>query len=178
MCVQCAYLLGGRALKGRSAREHLVQQDAERPPIGRAGATTTADHLGRCVLVGAALGEGARRRGLLGEAEIADLDVAVGVDEHVLELDVAVDPAVGVHVAQRQSDARAVEARLVLGQSVGLRVEEAKEVPARSELEAKKEGRVVLEGGEAVGDKGMMANVMEALTLRQRPGHRLLRQHR
>ena len=62
--------------------------------------------------------------------KVTDLGVAVGRDEDVLELDVAVDVAMGVHVAQRERHARHVEARVVLRQPGRMEVEKAKEVNA------------------------------------------------
>lgn len=38
------------ALEGRFAREHVVEQDAERPEIGGAAVGLALDHLGRHVL--------------------------------------------------------------------------------------------------------------------------------
>ncbi len=54
------------------------------------------------------------RGACLGEAEVAELDEALAVDEDVLRLQVAVHDGVVVQVLQRQHYARDVEARQAL----------------------------------------------------------------
>ena len=97
-----------RAVAGERdrAREHLVEDDAERVQVGRLVDLRAARLLRREVL------RGADDRALLGhlaragarDAEVRDLQVPLAVDEHVVRLDVAVDEAVPVREPQRRED--------------------------------------------------------------------------
>ena len=46
---------------------------------------------------------------------VGELDVALVVEQHVVQLEVAVDDAALVQIVQRQADLRAVEPRMLLG---------------------------------------------------------------
>ena len=71
-------------------------------------------HLRRRVVGRAAAGVGAIAH-LLGKAEVAQLDVALGVQEHVLGLEVTIDDFVHVDVGEREHERGDVEARDLLG---------------------------------------------------------------
>ena len=90
------------ALERHAAREHLVEHHAERVDVGLRPDAATARLLGREVLRGAddRADLGHLRVAGVGDAEVGDLDAAVVADEHVVRLDVAVDDAVLVGVAQ------------------------------------------------------------------------------
>ena len=112
--------IGGRERK-RSG-EHLVKRDAERIEIaaGVDRSVHAASLLGRHV--GKRAGDDFRRRGRLAlarqprrNAEAGEADVAGGVDERIRRLDVLVDEAMPVDLAERcrQADGEAQEARQV-----------------------------------------------------------------
>ena len=77
-------------------------------------------HLGRHVAVGADARAAQRR--LLGDAcrepHVDEADVTVGVDEHVLRLEVAVDDGDVVEVLERERELRDLRAQLVAPQAV------------------------------------------------------------
>jgi hypothetical protein len=74
--------------EGVDTREHLVEEDAECPPVDGLSVAFVEEHFGGEVLggpterVGAALAD-------LGEAEVGELEVAGVVDEEVFGLEVA-----------------------------------------------------------------------------------------
>ena len=71
--------------EGRLADEHLVDEDAERPPVGADVVALVGDDLGREVLGRAA--EGPRAvLDVLGEAKVTNLDETLGVENQVLRL--------------------------------------------------------------------------------------------
>eukprot|EP00968_Pinguiococcus_pyrenoidosus_P022248 scaffold3100_cov248-Pinguiococcus_pyrenoidosus.AAC.3 len=95
----------------RHANAKLVAQHTQRPVVHRPVVAVVADELRRQVVRRAAQGEGlGAGRQDLRQAEVHDLDVAVGVQHQVLRLDVSVRDAVRVHVRQRQQHAGHVEA--------------------------------------------------------------------
>lgn len=114
--------------KGRISDEHFVQEDAQRPPIHCLPMTFVEDDFGREVLRCACAREAFNtqkpfccccevlqrtaqrprpRSGLhvLGEAEVAQLEVARFVEEEVLGFEVAVEDVVGVQVLEYEDDA-------------------------------------------------------------------------
>lgn len=62
---------------------------------------------------------------MLGEAEVGDLDVAVGAEEDVLGLEVAVDDVERVEVVEREGDLGGVE----LGDRVGEALRDERQRP-------------------------------------------------
>mmetsp|Transcript_6810 Transcript_6810/g.12337 ORF Transcript_6810/g.12337 Transcript_6810/m.12337 type:complete len:208 (+) Transcript_6810:509-1132(+) len=104
----------GRA-EGLPAREQNVHQHAQPPPVHRVVVAVREHVFGRHVAGGAA--KGVRPLAVLqhlGEPEVAQLDVALLVDEHVLGLKVAVDGVVVVEVGEREDEGADVEARQLL----------------------------------------------------------------
>lgn len=82
-----------------------------------------------------------------GEVEVGEDEVAVGVDEDVLGLEVAVDDAEGVEVGEGHEDLGEVEADGALGEdAVGEGVAEGVEVAAGAEGDGVGEERGVLGG--------------------------------
>jgi hypothetical protein len=112
----------------RIARQELVNQDSQRPPIHGRGVALVLNHLGGEILGGAA--ERIRLDGVagiavpeaLGEAKVDELDVAFGVEQKVLGLHVAVGDAalLLVQVFQDQDDLGGIEARCVLVEAAHL----------------------------------------------------------
>ena len=97
---------GGRGLtvKWSPAREHLVQDDPQGVDI-RGGGDVGSEYLLGADVVGGADHDAGRRRatipGRSGDAEIRDVHVAVGVDEDVRGLHVAMDDAAVVGDLER-----------------------------------------------------------------------------
>ena len=104
--------------KRRLAREALEGEDADGPPVDAETVPLDEDHLGREVLGRAA--ERPRAVGEhLGEAKVDELEVAVGVEQQILRLEVAVDDVERVqvrddrrHLRDVEDDLRLVERRL------------------------------------------------------------------
>src|SRR5205085_10094484 len=103
-----AQVADGLRLKRHAARDHLVEQHAERPGVARRARRAAADQFGREVLERADdradLGEAGTHLPL-GDAEVEELDLAGGADLDVVRLDVAVDDAVAVYVIYGLDDA-------------------------------------------------------------------------
>ncbi len=98
-------------VEGEAAGHHLVHDDADAPPVDGAPVVHVLQHLRGQVLRGAAegLGGAAEVDVLLAQAEVGDLDVAVLVQEEVLQLEVAVDDAKLVQVVDGADDLGAVK---------------------------------------------------------------------
>ena len=94
-----------RRAVGRPAGEALEERGGGGVDVGlrarRRARPLLRRHVGGCA------GEGAVRSGAGGDAEVGQLAVAVGVDEHVFRLVVAVDDPVAVR--RRQAEQRALE---------------------------------------------------------------------
>uniref|UniRef100_A0A182INX3 Uncharacterized protein n=1 Tax=Anopheles atroparvus TaxID=41427 RepID=A0A182INX3_ANOAO len=103
----------------RVAGGHLVHQHAECPPVDRLVVALAEDDLGRQVL-----GRTAQRPGAtldaLGEPEIGHLQVALGVDQQVFRLEIAIDQVEIVEILERQHDLGGVEARVRLREAADL----------------------------------------------------------
>ena len=99
------------ALERRPAHEQRVEDDAERIEVAALGDRLARGLLGRDELGGADDAAGRRqvRAGEdLGDAEVGELDLAVGGAQDVRRLEVAVDDAVIVDVPQGRADCRAM----------------------------------------------------------------------
>ena len=98
---------GAVAVKGQSAREHLIEHDADGIDVGLAVGDVSSRLLGRDVVNRAdrLVGHGARRLvGKARDAEVGHLDGAVLQQHDVLRLDVAVNDAALMRVLQRLED--------------------------------------------------------------------------
>ena len=114
-------LLDGNAhgiltLEGQLAGNGLVHDDAERVDIACGAKLLTLRLLRRNVVGGAQDGGGLRKAGVAraSDAEVHDLDVAIGLDHDVLRLDVAVDDAGCVRNRQGLRNLRADFGNLAL----------------------------------------------------------------
>lgn len=119
-------LRGAGNVEGASPREHLKQQNAQRPPVHGEAVVLAAQDLrgnvvgraaegGRCVAVPDAL---------LAHPIVGELHVSLVIQQHVVKLQVAIDNALLMQEIQCQADLRGVEARVFLGQtSLPLHVE-------------------------------------------------------
>jgi hypothetical protein len=124
--------------EGRAAGQRLVEQRAERVEIG------ARRHLAAHRLLGRHVGRRPDHRAVLRharaverhrEAEVAELDSAVGGEPHVPGLHVAVHDAVRVRVGERSAELLGDGQRLVDGEPVSLRLREALlEIAARHVL--------------------------------------------
>lgn len=120
---QVVHLVLIRVVKGRYADDHLVDEDAECPPVESFVVSAAHDHLRREIL-----GRAAERVRLLtvslhnlGQTEVSQHNVAVVVQKNVLWLEIAVDYITLVQVAEGQGDLRGVELGLRLGEALLLR---------------------------------------------------------
>mmetsp|Transcript_1469 Transcript_1469/g.4473 ORF Transcript_1469/g.4473 Transcript_1469/m.4473 type:complete len:265 (-) Transcript_1469:1252-2046(-) len=147
--------------EGRAAAEHLVDQDAETPPVARECVPAVRYNLGREVLGCAAQ----RVRAVLnhlGKAHVDELEVALRVEEQILGLKVAVRHAARVEVAEGGDDHRRVDGG-------GLRRELAHAAKPREELatgddlEEHHHLRPVMEDGGELEDEGVVAKGEDAL---------------
>src|SRR5689334_16642846 len=94
--------VGGIAGKWKRTAKHLVENDARGPEVGAVIHRLGEDLFGGHVGDGSDDDAGFRKRTLdvraAGQTEVYDLDLAVGVDDEVGGLDVAVDDALAVRV--------------------------------------------------------------------------------
>mmetsp|Transcript_43174 Transcript_43174/g.109040 ORF Transcript_43174/g.109040 Transcript_43174/m.109040 type:complete len:322 (+) Transcript_43174:145-1110(+) len=113
------HLLHVLGVEGRQARQHFEHQRAKAPPVDGFAVRIAFKHLRSKVLGCSTEGRGARVvcvQALLGDAKVRHADVAVGGEQQVLGLEVAVQHAVGVQVLQPQYNLSAVEARARLAE--------------------------------------------------------------
>ena len=95
----------------------VVRSYQHSSPVHGEAVVLGAQDLGRDVVGRAAEGGGgvAGADALLAHAVVGELDVALVVEQHVVQLEVAVDDAALVQIVQGQADLRAVEPRMLLG---------------------------------------------------------------
>ena len=157
-------------LEGRAAGHHLEHEDAEGPPVDAEVVVLAAQHLGRDVVGRAA--EGARafaaRQALLAHAVVGELDVAVDVEQHVVELQVAIDDAARVQEAERHADLGRVEARVVLGQAT-LALHVVHQVAAAQVLDDEEEARLGLKARVQADQERVVRGLLEHVLLRLHP---------
>ena len=93
-----------------SAREKLEDEDAKRPNVGSLVVGLVGDDLRRHVLRGPTERPSPLLPDqLLGETKVGELDVAGGVEEQVLRLEISIDDASGVEVVEGKDDAGDIE---------------------------------------------------------------------
>ena len=98
------------AFEGQLSGEHEVEHDAGGEDVGASVKGLTLEALGSDVVDGADDVAGAREPGFgcgalyAGDAEVDDLRLAVGLHDHVGGLDVAMDDAALVRVAECSAD--------------------------------------------------------------------------
>ena len=107
---------------GRDANEQLVHQDAESPPVDGGVVALASDHFRGEVLSGAAE---ARSQALLRvdlgrKAEVSQQNVTVPSEKHILRLQITVNDALIVQMAQSKSDLSDYKSALVLLESLDL----------------------------------------------------------
>ena len=107
-------------LEGGTADEELVQEDAQRPNVDHLVVLPSLDHFGGKVVQSAAQGVAAGGGGVDRPAEVGDLDLALGADEEVLRLDVAVDDVLLVAVGQGLAEVGNVPGRGALGEAAAV----------------------------------------------------------
>mmetsp|Transcript_27894 Transcript_27894/g.61014 ORF Transcript_27894/g.61014 Transcript_27894/m.61014 type:complete len:402 (-) Transcript_27894:3301-4506(-) len=103
-----------RVVERGEAPHHLEDDDAEAPPVHRLAMARLVHHLGRHVVQSAARGVRLAVGELLRKAQVRQPDEAGLVQEHVLELEVAVDDVARVEVLERVHHARREERRTAL----------------------------------------------------------------
>lgn len=104
-------LLGGER---RLPRAHLVDENAQRPPVNREAVADVLDYFRGQVLGCAAHRDGDLFVDTLCEAEIGDLEVALRVDQQILGLKITVHDAQIVEVLEREHHLGGVEPGLRL----------------------------------------------------------------
>jgi len=85
--------------------QHLVGEDAHRPPVDGLAMAFVEEHFGGEVLRRTAKRISARLA-IFGEAEIGELEIALLVNENVLWLEIAVDNVQGVEILEHESHLR------------------------------------------------------------------------
>ena len=97
---------GGLAFERHATREHFVEDDADGVEVGGWSDRQAAGLLGREVLSRTDNRAGLRHLGIAGtgNAKVGHFDLAVGLDEDVLRLDVAVDHALLMRDAEGSQD--------------------------------------------------------------------------
>lgn len=114
-----------RVVEGGEAADHLEEKGAERPPVHRLSMALVLQNLGGKILGGAAEGTraalGSRAGDLvLGQAEVGQADVAVGVQQDVLGLQVAIDDVRRVHGLQSHGHLSSIQSRPRFGKATVL----------------------------------------------------------
>ena len=109
---------GSHNVEGRAAGQHLVEQDPQGPPVYREPVVLRPEDLGRDVVGSPAeCGGGvALPDSFLAHPVVRELDVALVVQQHVVELQVAIDDPTLMQIVQGQADLSAVESCVLLRQ--------------------------------------------------------------
>ena len=107
-------------LEGGTADEELVQEDAQRPNVDHLVVLPSLDHFGREVVESATQGVAPGGGGVDGPAKVGNLDLALGTDEEILGLDVAVDDVLLVAVGQGLAEVGDVPGRSALGEAAAV----------------------------------------------------------
>lgn len=157
-------------VEGRSASQHLVREDPERPPVHGEAVLLAAEDLRRDVVGSAAERRGrvARTHSLLAHSVIGELDVSLVVEQHVVQLEVAVDDAALVQEVQRQRDLGRVEPRVLLRQPpLTLHVEH--QIPSPDELDHEEQSARCLEAGVQADQEWVVRGGLEHVFLSLNP---------
>mmetsp|Transcript_68989 Transcript_68989/g.206908 ORF Transcript_68989/g.206908 Transcript_68989/m.206908 type:complete len:287 (+) Transcript_68989:592-1452(+) len=137
-------------LEGQPDQHHLVYEHAQSPPVDRARVPLVSHHLRREELARAAKGERVAVGQDLRQPKIDNLEIALGVKQQILRLEVAMGNLQLVQVAQRGRDARGVEGGGGRRQAGRVVVEQREEfAPQHQVLQHVKLGGVLEGGGEA-----------------------------
>ena len=105
------------------ARQHLIGEDAERPPVHGLAVALVQEHFGGEVLRRATQRISARLA-VLGETKVCELQVALLVDENILRLQISVNDVQRVEVLEHQRDLRGIEPNRVKGKWVSVSLHE------------------------------------------------------
>ncbi len=165
-------------VEGTPPGQHLVEQHAQRPPVHREGVVLPAQDLRRDVVGGAAEGGGgvSLPDALLAHAVVGQLDVALVVQEDVVQLEVSVDDAALVEEVECQADLGRVESGVLLRESaLALHVEH--EVPAAHELDDEEEPARRLEARVQPDQERVVGGRLEDVLLRLHPVDVLVVRH-
>ena len=151
-------------LEGRRAREALVDEHAERPPVGGGAVADLRRHLGRDERRRAAEGVQARPVVLdpLREPQVAEDGPAGGAEgeatrqQHILRLEVAVHDVLVVQVLEGIKHARGVKERVLVRDvlvrpACWVQVQVVEELAAHARLEQHVERDAALEGRRELG---------------------------
>ena len=98
------------------AYDHLVAEDTTRPPVRCLPMTVRLDDFW-CKVLGRSTQCPCTIIDNFGETEIRETDVAAGIQEQVLRLQVTVDDVEGVEVLERENDSSEVETGDVRGEA-------------------------------------------------------------
>ena len=103
-------------LEGGTANEELVQENTEGPNVDHLVVLPSLDHFGGEVVQSTTQSVAPGGGGVDGPAKVGDLDLALGADEQILGLDVAVDDVLLVAVGQGLAEVGDVPGRSALGE--------------------------------------------------------------
>ena len=159
-------------VKRRIARQELVYQDSQRPPVHGRRVALVLNDLGRKVLWRATEGVGLDRVLIvlvpqpLGKPKVDQLDMSVCVQQQVFGLHIPVrDSALFlVQVLEHEHDLGRIEARhLLIEPSVFAQV--CKQLAARNVIEQEVEEVAIGKGGLETGDERVARYILEDLSL-------------
>jgi len=141
----------------RSAGGHLVQQDAQGPPVNAKAVTFHVENLGGQVLSCAAEGVGLVLSVVeeLGEAEVSQRHISILVHKHVLRLQVPMHDVVLVQVAHSENNLRANKLHCFLFKPL-ISVDVVVDVSAGEEVQEKVNTEFVLEHKVHGVDEGVL----------------------
>mmetsp|Transcript_48182 Transcript_48182/g.75254 ORF Transcript_48182/g.75254 Transcript_48182/m.75254 type:complete len:297 (+) Transcript_48182:313-1203(+) len=133
-------------IEGRVASQHLVNQDPQRPPVHSLSVAFVQDDLWSQVLWGTTESPSVCSRLYgLGEAEVADLQMPLVVEEQVLGLEVTVDDVAIVKIFESERHASRIEAGSVVGEAVSL-TQMGEELASDRVLQDQVKVHLILEG--------------------------------
>jgi len=95
--------------------QHLVGEDAERPPVHGLAVALIKEHFG-CQVLRSAAERISARLAVLGKSEVCQFEVALLVDQDVLRLQISVNDIQGMQVLEHQRHLRGVKHGMLLSQ--------------------------------------------------------------